>query len=70
MVLAQRCWDKLRSVTHCRICTVLEYSLIMAGPTVSLSGRIEREGVRGKGVSLEGVKITVGGGSDAYLFPQ
>ena len=48
----------------------LEYSLIMVGPTVSLSGRIEGEGVRGKGVSLEGVEITVGGGSDAYLFPQ
>ena len=48
----------------------LEYSAIMMGDTVSLSGRIEGEGVRGKGVSLEGVEITVGGGRDAYLFPQ
>ena len=48
----------------------LEYSVIMMGTTVSLSGRIEGEGVREKGVSLEGVEITVGGGRDAYLFSR
>ena len=46
----------------------LKYSAIMMRDPVSLSGRIEGEGVRGKGVSLEGVEITVGEGGMLTYF--